>query len=356
MKTFIKRLSKLQKLDFKFRVDTRIAARSAMMEYISFYYNGDGMGRRPRPRSLCARCGGIAQDESLLSTRPRSTDRGPCNLSIEVDGREGRQGRRRNSSAGRDSRKSNNPLCFVVTNGNGKKAPGSATTYRESFQSPPPEEFKSRTIRSLPASPITAAVASPRTKKKALARFKAAIDAKAAGNDGSPPLVKQTDCSPSLISLLNNENEPEVPRPTKGRGNSTAAAKGKAHQPLWSDKSVPIPPPPRRSAKGLAHHPLWTEDGELPTTNPTPRRSAKGLAHQPLWAEGSDVPTPSPRRPVKGLSHQPLWSETPVDVAPVRMSRRAVARSTSESEVLPAAGIKTQPPSSLSSSLSSWVS
>ncbi|GFS04889.1 hypothetical protein ElyMa_001186400 [Elysia marginata] len=329
-----------------------------MLEYVSFYYSGGGIGRRPRPRSLCARCGGIAQDEALLSTRPRSTDRGPCNLSIEVDGREGRQGRRRNSSTGRDvSRRGNNPLCFIVATGNGRKAAGSATTYRESFQSPPVEELKARKIRSLPSSPITASVASPRTQRKALARQMAAkSEAKIASDDGSPPLVKQTDCSPSLISLLNNETDAEVPRPTKGRGNPTAAAKGKAHQPLWTDKGLPTPPPPRRSAKGLAHQPLWAENGEPP--NPTPRRPAKGLAHQPLWSEGADAtPTaPAPRRSVKGFAHQPLWTETPPDVAPVRMSRRAAARSVSESEVLPAAGIKTQPPSSLSNSLTSWVS
>ena len=232
---------------------------------------------------------------------------------------------------------------------------------QESFRSPPPEEFKSRTIRSLPSSPITAGAASPRSQRKALAREKAAqSEAKVANADGSPPLIKQTDCSPSLISLLNNENGQEVLRPTKGRGNMSAAAKGKAHQPLWTDKSETSNPPlsTRRSAKGFAHQPLWTDDTE--STNParTPRRSAKGLAHQPLWSEGGDIPNPAPapRRSAKGLSHQPLWTEESRDSAPARVSRRAAARSVSESEVLPAAGIKTQPPASLSNSLTNWFS
>ncbi|RUS92087.1 hypothetical protein EGW08_000111 [Elysia chlorotica] len=334
------------------------------MDYINLYYTDTGISRRPRPRSLCARCGGIAQDE-LLSTRPKSSDRGPCKLSIEVDGREGRQDRRRHSSTGRDAnRRSDNPLCFVVATENGKKAAGTVTTYRESFRSPPPD-FKSRTIRSLPSSPITATGTSSRTKKNALARQMTdqsdIIPSNRTNSDGSPPPLKQTDCSASLISLLNNENGQGIPRPAKGRGNTSAAAKGKAHQPLWSDKTdMPNPPlSTRRSAKGFAHQPLWSDGNETPAPAPTPRKNVKGLAHQPLWTDAGDVPTPAPtsRGPAKGLSHQPLWADTAPDPGPVRPSARATHRSVSESAALPAAGVKTQPPSSFSNySLTSWLS
>ncbi|GFO06068.1 pre-mRNA-splicing factor ATP-dependent RNA helicase dhx15 [Plakobranchus ocellatus] len=336
-----------------------------MMDYIYATLFLDGPpSRRSRPRSLCARCGGIAQDETLLSTRPRSSDRGPCNLSIEVDGREGRQGRRRHSSTGRDSNgRGNNPLyCYVVSTDNGQKAAGSATTYRESFRSPPPEELRSRKIRSLPSSPITESVSSSRAQRKASARQKSAHSNSKVDpvDDDSPPLIKQTDCSPSLISLLNNENSQEVSRPAKGRGDSTAAAKGKTHQPLWTEAGdAPLPAPSkRRSAKGLAHQPLWSDKNDEPVAVPALRRSAKGLTHQPLWSDGSDAPppAPTPRRSAKGLSHQPLWTADAPDAAPVRVSRRAASRSVSESEAAPAAGIKTQPQPNMSNNLMTWVS
>ncbi|BFY97865.1 hypothetical protein BsWGS_00905 [Bradybaena similaris] len=123
------------------------------------FYNGRARRQSSGPRSFCARCGNAVEDARVASPGRGSWADKKHNLSLEIDGREGREVRRRHSStSGGSSKQRGSPLhCYIipVNNGAGPAAGATTSTYKESFRSPSRSQSGSRQVRSTPSSPVS---------------------------------------------------------------------------------------------------------------------------------------------------------------------------------------------------------
>uniref|UniRef100_A0A0B7BLI5 Uncharacterized protein n=1 Tax=Arion vulgaris TaxID=1028688 RepID=A0A0B7BLI5_9EUPU len=119
------------------------------------FYNGRDNRRPSRP--FCARCGNLVDDSRVIPSRTSWAEKGR-GLSLEIDGKEGRQVSRRHSSGNLriDNQRKSPMHCYIIplTNEtNGTSTPTS--TYRESFGSPSGSQQNSRHARSTPTSPVS---------------------------------------------------------------------------------------------------------------------------------------------------------------------------------------------------------